>query len=127
VFDQVRKWVAHSGSGRHVGRPDLDSLNVAQGALDGLANHEKRLMVGFWAMVGAPMYTGNDLTRLNASGTAMLTHTLLAAVQRDVSGMSALPVSTTGDPIQVSALALCGTPRSTVRLLTDFCSFVCDL
>ena len=55
--------------------PDLDSLDVGQGALDGLSDGEKTAMATLWAVVGAPIYTGNDLLAMDAFGTAMLAAT----------------------------------------------------
>jgi len=43
------------------GFPDLDSLNVLQGDFDGLSNDEKQTSATLWAIVGSPIYTGNDL------------------------------------------------------------------
>jgi len=43
------------------GFPDLDSLNVLQNEFDGLTNDEKQTSATLWAIVGSPIYTGNDL------------------------------------------------------------------
>jgi hypothetical protein len=71
---------AAGGAGRG-GFPDLDSLNVLQGALDGLSADEKQTSATLWAIVGAPIYTGNDLAApLDPAGVALLTNELVLAV-----------------------------------------------
>ena len=48
-----------------LGWNDLDSLDVGDGALDGLTNDEKRSAVTLWALANAPLYLGGDLTQLD--------------------------------------------------------------
>ena len=62
------------------GRPDLDSLDVAGGSLDGLVDVERQTAVTLWAICGAPLYTGNDLTTLSDFGVALLTHPTILAI-----------------------------------------------
>ena len=80
VFPAVVPWLPYRGLGRQAGLPDLDAIDVGQGALDGLTPVEKRTYVSFWALVGAPMYTGNDLTRLTPEGAALLGHRWIRAI-----------------------------------------------
>lgn len=74
LFSQVKPWLQYSGCSNSTGRPDLDSLDVAGGIRDGLDEHEKQTAVTLWAVVGAPMYTGNDLTKITAQGIKWLTN-----------------------------------------------------
>jgi len=64
------------------GFPDLDSLNVLQGDFDGLSADEKVASATLWALVGAPLYTGNDLVAAggDAPGLALLTNDEVLAV-----------------------------------------------
>eukprot|EP01048_Picozoa_sp_COSAG05_P012153 COSAG05_NODE_1197_length_5557_cov_6.456761_3_plen_472_part_00 len=85
VFAQVVPWVPYAGHSRSTGRPDLDSLNLGNGDSawgQGLSAIEERTYASFWAIVGASIYTGVDLTLLNPKGAgfAMLTHPALAAI-----------------------------------------------
>jgi len=57
-----------------LGWNDLDSLDIGDGALDGLTNDEKRSAVTLWALANAPMYLGGDLTRLDSFGKQLLSN-----------------------------------------------------
>lgn len=70
IFNAVRPWLNYSG----LGRADPDSLDVGQGSLDGLTNDEKLTYASLWAIIGAPLYSGNDLTQLDAYGRWLYTH-----------------------------------------------------
>jgi hypothetical protein len=65
IFTQVRPWLNYTGE---IGRPDPDALDVGQGTLDGLTDAEKLSYATLWAIIGAPLYTGNDLTVLDSYG-----------------------------------------------------------
>ena len=67
---------------RPLGRPDLDSLDVGNGALDGVSDEERKSAASLWALIGGPLVTGSDLTRLTPSGLALLTHGGFLAVHR---------------------------------------------
>lgn len=75
-------WIAclRGITGPERGRPDLDSLDVAGGSLDGLVDVERQTAVTLWAICGAPLYTGNDLTTLSDFGVALLTHPTILAI-----------------------------------------------
>jgi alpha-galactosidase len=57
-----------------LGWNDLDSLDVGDGALDGLTNDEKRSAVTLWALANAPLYLGGDLTQLDSFGKQLLSN-----------------------------------------------------
>src|SRR5882762_3433503 len=65
-----------------LGWNDLDSLDIGDGALDGLTNDEKRSAVTLWALANAPMYLGGDLTQLDAYGKQLLSNDEVIAVNQ---------------------------------------------
>lgn len=83
VFRQiqaVRPWLNYSGNGPNLGRPDLDSLDVIMGELDGLNDNEKMTYATFWAIVGAPLYSGGDLTVADPFGVSLMANGLVLAI-----------------------------------------------
>jgi alpha-galactosidase len=88
LFPDEATWWRHGGNG---GWNDLDSLNVGNGAMDGLTRDERRTAMTLWATSAAPLYTGNDLTNLDAYGISLLTNPEVIAV--DQAGIPARPVS----------------------------------
>jgi alpha-galactosidase len=89
LFPRLETWWRHGGNG---GWNDLDSLNVGNGAMDGLTRDERRSAMTLWAISAAPLYLGNDLTKLDAYGLGLLTNPEVIAV--DQAGTPARPVST---------------------------------
>jgi alpha-galactosidase len=81
---------------------DLDSLEVGNGALDGLTQDEKRSAVTLWAMANAPMYLGGDLTKLDAFGKELLTNDEVLTIQQ--SGKPAQQVLGGDIPVWMSSL-----------------------
>lgn len=65
------RWLAHAGPGGWV---DFDSVNVGNGAMDGLTVHERQSYMTLWAISSAPLYIGDDLTKLDAYGRSLLTN-----------------------------------------------------
>jgi hypothetical protein len=80
------------------GVPDLDSLNVLQGDFDGLSADEKLASATLWALVGAPIYTGNDLVAAggDAAGLALLTNEEVLAVNDAALPPALTPASANG-------------------------------
>jgi hypothetical protein len=70
---------------------DLDSLNVADGAKDGITNDERQTYMTLWAIEASPLYAGDDLTTMDSYGLSLLTNTEVIAV--DQAGHAAHPVS----------------------------------
>jgi alpha-galactosidase len=91
LFPKAANWWRYTGDGGYM---DMDSLNVGNAAMDGLTKDERRTATTLWAMEAAPMYTGNDLTRLDSYGISLLTNPEVVAV--DQAGIPARPVSTSG-------------------------------
>jgi Alpha galactosidase A/Alpha galactosidase C-terminal beta sandwich domain len=88
-FTDVPAW---AGDARPGGWNNLDSLDVGNGTMDGLTNPERQSYMTLWAIEAAPLYTGDDLTRLDAFGTTLLTNDEVIAV--DQAGTPARPIST---------------------------------
>jgi len=82
-------WWRNGGNG---GWNDLDSLNVGNGAMDGLTRDERQTAMTLWAISSAPLYTGNDLTKLDSYGLSLLTNPEVIAANQ--AGTPARPVST---------------------------------
>ncbi|WP_207915430.1 hypothetical protein [Micromonospora sp. 15K316] len=92
-FDDAPAWSRWGGPG---GWNDLDSLNVGNGAMDGLTNAERQTYMTLWAISKSPLYTGDDLTRLDEYGLSLLTNREVIAVDQN-GGPPARPVTPAGD------------------------------
>ncbi|SFB37053.1 S-layer homology domain-containing protein [Cohnella sp. OV330] len=90
LFPDAAIWWRDAGP--RTGWNDFDSLNVGNGAMDGLTKDERQTAMTFWAVSAAPLYTGNDLTRLDSYGLQLLTNDEVIAI--DQAGRPAHPVST---------------------------------
>ncbi|MEU5535508.1 carbohydrate-binding protein [Streptomyces sp. NPDC020362] len=97
-FDDTPGWTRHAGPG---GWNDLDSLDVGNGAMDGLTKAERQTYATLWAVAKSPLYTGDDLTRLDDYGVRLLTNREVIAVDQG-DAPPARPV-TPSDPQQVWA------------------------
>ncbi|WP_138750820.1 glycoside hydrolase family 27 protein [Paenibacillus sinopodophylli] len=89
LFPKAEIWWRDAGPG---GWNDFDSLNVGNGSMDGMTQDERRTAMSLWAMSSAQLYTGNDLTNLDAFGLSLLTNEEVIAVNQ--AGRPAHPVST---------------------------------
>ncbi|MET8946371.1 carbohydrate-binding protein [Streptomyces sp. NPDC004542] len=97
-WDDAPGWTRHAGPG---GWNDLDSLDVGNGAMDGLTKAERQSYATLWAIAKSPLYTGDDLTRLDDYGLKLLTNREVIAVDQ-ADAPPARPV-TPSDPQQVWA------------------------
>ncbi|CAL9649086.1 alpha-galactosidase D [Streptomyces sp. enrichment culture] len=97
-WDDAPAWTDHAGPG---GWNDLDSLNVGNGEMDGLTKAERQSYATLWAIAKSPLYTGDDLTRLDSYGLSLLTNREVIAINQS-SAPPAEPV-TASDPQQVWA------------------------
>ncbi|MEU4191943.1 X2-like carbohydrate binding domain-containing protein [Kribbella sp. NPDC026611] len=88
LFPKLADWWRHAGPG---GWNDLDSLDVGNGSMDGLTKDERRTAATLWAVSAAPMYVGNDLTRLDDYGLSLLTNPEVIGVNQ--AGRPAQPLS----------------------------------
>lgn len=97
-WDDTPAWTRHAGPG---GWNDLDSLDVGNGQMDGLTKAERQSYATLWAIAKSPLYTGDDLTRLDSYGLSLLTNREVIALNQGDSP-PARPV-TPSDPQQVWA------------------------
>ena len=92
AFEAARDWAGEAGAGK--GWNDLDSLDIGSGAMDGLTSDERQTVMTLWAVSCSPLYTGDDLTKLDSAGLALLTNDEVIAV--DQAGRPAAPLA--GNP-----------------------------
>ncbi len=86
-----------------LGWNDMDTLDVGDGALDGLSDVEKQSAITIWAMANSPMYLGGDLTQLDNFAKSAFTNDELLAV--DQSGLPAVQVTGGPQPVWMSKQA----------------------
>lgn len=91
-WDDVVQWIPDAGPGHW---NNLDSLDVGNGQMDGITDVERQSYMTLWAIEGAPLYSGDDLTKLDSYGLSLLTNDEVIAV--DQAGNPAKPVSQTSD------------------------------
>ncbi|MFI6542462.1 alpha-galactosidase D [Streptomyces prunicolor] len=70
-WDDTPAWTSLAGPG---GWNDLDSLDVGNGAMDGLTKAERQSYATLWAVAKSPLFTGDDLTKLDDYGVSLLTN-----------------------------------------------------
>lgn len=88
LFPEAAIWWRDAGPG---GWNDFDTLNVGNGAVDGLTKDERQTAMTFWAISAVPIYIGNDMTNLDSYGLQLLTNKEVIAVNQ--MGRPAHPVS----------------------------------
>ena len=91
-WNDVVQWIPDAGPGHW---NNLDSLDVGNGAMDGLTDAERQSYATFWAIEAAPLLSGDDLTQLDSYGLSLLTNREVIAV--DQAGIPARPVSQNTD------------------------------
>lgn len=62
--------------------PNLDTLNVGNGEMDGLTRTERQSYATLWSIAAAPLYIGDDLTKLDAYGKQLLTNREVIAINQ---------------------------------------------
>jgi hypothetical protein len=92
-WDDAPAWSRKAGPG---GWNDLDSLDVGNGEMDGLTKAERQSYMTLWAINKSPLFTGDDLTKLDSYGVSLLTNKEVIAVDQNDSPV-ARPVTTVGD------------------------------
>ncbi|WP_328685464.1 alpha-galactosidase D [Streptomyces sp. NBC_00343] len=78
-WDDAPAWTGQAGPG---GWNDLDSLDVGSGAMDGLTKAERQSYATLWAVAKSPLFTGDDLTRLDDYGLSLLTNSEVIGVDQ---------------------------------------------
>ncbi|WP_329577195.1 alpha-galactosidase [Kitasatospora sp. NBC_01250] len=86
-FTDAPKWTSYAGPG---GWNDLDSVEVGNGDNDGLTPAERQTQLTLWAIEGAPLLLGTDLTDLDSGDLALLGNDAVIGV--DQAGHPARPV-----------------------------------
>jgi hypothetical protein len=86
-------WSHKAGPG---GWNDLDSIDVGNGAMDGLTKAERQSYMTLWAINKSPLFTGDDLTKLDDYGVSLLTNQEVISVDQNTSPV-ARPVTPVGD------------------------------
>lgn len=79
-FRDLPKWVPFAGSG---GWNDLDSLELGNGANDGLTLAQRQSAMTLWSMSCAPLILGADLTHLDPTDLTMMTNSEVIAVNQN--------------------------------------------
>ena len=87
-WNDVIRFIDDAGPGHW---NNLDSLDVGVGSMDGITDAERQSYMTLWAIEAAPLYAGDDLTKLDAYGKSLLTNDEVIAV--DQAGRPARPVS----------------------------------
>lgn len=79
-FDYVAKWQPYAGPG---GFNDYDSIEVGNGANDGISPVERKTQLSLWALGASPLILGVDLTHLDPGDLADLHNAGVLAVDQD--------------------------------------------
>ena len=91
-WDDVIPWIPDARPGYW---NNLDSLDVGDGAMDGITDTERQSYMTLWAIEDAPLFSGDDLTKLDGYGLSLLTNDEVIAV--DQAGHPAKPVDQRSD------------------------------
>ncbi len=87
-FTLLPPWAPYAGKG---GWNDPDSLELGNGAKDGMNAAERQSTMTLWAISAAPLLLGSDLTNIDPVDLKMLTNDSVLNVDR--AGIPALPLS----------------------------------
>jgi Alpha galactosidase A/NPCBM-associated, NEW3 domain of alpha-galactosidase/Alpha galactosidase C-terminal beta sandwich domain/Carbohydrate binding module (family 35) len=79
-FNQVAAWQPDGGPG---GFNDYDSIEVGNGANDGLSYAERQTQLSLWALAASPLILGTDLTNLDATDLGLLKNRDVISVDQD--------------------------------------------
>jgi len=79
-FDQAADWAPYGGPG---GFNDYDSLEIGNGAGDGLTLDERKTHLSLLSLAASPLMLGTDLTDLDPTDLGLLKNTDVLAVDQD--------------------------------------------
>ncbi|SDO91997.1 NEW3 domain-containing protein [Actinacidiphila guanduensis] len=79
-FDQVAAWAPYGGP---AGYNDYDSLEIGNGANDGLTLDERKTQMSLWSLAASPLILGTDLTHLDPTDLSLLKNTDVLGVDQD--------------------------------------------
>jgi hypothetical protein len=109
-FDQgIHPEAEHTG---FYNDPDMMVLGMP-----GLTEEQNRLHMALWAVSGAPLLVGADLTKLTPAELADLTNPALLAIDQDPAGLQAVKVSEPSQGLQVWSKPLAEAGKRAVLLL----------
>ncbi|TXL87877.1 CBM35 domain-containing protein [Streptomyces sp. IB2014 016-6] len=86
-------WTRYAGPG---GWNDLDAINVGNAAMSGLTKAERQSYMTLWAVAKSPLYSGDDLTKLDDYGLSLMTNRDVLKINQQP-GKPAKPISSVGD------------------------------
>jgi alpha-galactosidase len=109
LIDKDKPEYAGAGPG-HWNDPDM--LEVG----NGLNDTEGRAHFSLWAIMAAPLITGNDLSTMSTTTKATLTNKEVIAVNQDPLGKQGRVVDTPGSSLEVWSKELSGTNTRAVAL-----------
>ena len=109
LIDANKNQYAGAGPG-HWNDPDM--LEVG----NGLNDTEGRAHFSMWAIMAAPLITGNDLTKMSAATKATLTNAEVIAVDQDPLGQQGRVVATPATNLEVWSKVMSGTNARAVAL-----------
>lgn len=92
-WDDAPAWSRKAGPG---GWNDLDAIDVGNGEMDGLTKAERQSYMTLWAINKSPLFTGDDITKLDSYGVSLLTNKEVIAVDQSDSPV-ARPLTPVGD------------------------------
>ncbi|MER5748780.1 ricin-type beta-trefoil lectin domain protein [Streptomyces sp. NPDC002088] len=93
---------------------DPDMLMVG---MDGFTAAQNRTHMNLWAISGAPLLAGNDLTTMTSETAAILKNPEVIAVDQDARGLQGVKVAEDTTGLQVYGKVLSGTGKRAVVLL----------
>lgn len=109
-FDQgIHPEAQHTG---YYNDPDMMVLGMP-----GLSDAQNRLHMSLWAISGAPLLVGADLTRLSGASLATLTNPAVLAIDQDPLGLQAVRIASPGTGLEVWSKRLAEPGSRAVLLL----------
>jgi alpha-galactosidase len=91
---------------------DPDMLEVGRG----MSTDEDKSHFGMWAILAAPLITGNDVTKMSATTKAILTNKDVIDVDQDPLGKQGTLVGNAGTNLEIWSKQLSGTNTRAVAL-----------
>jgi Alpha galactosidase A/Alpha galactosidase C-terminal beta sandwich domain len=109
-FDQgIHPEAQHTG---YYNDPDMMVLGMP-----GLSDEENRLHMSLWAISGAPLLVGADLTKLSSASMAILTNATVIAIDQDTLGLQAMKAASPEPGLEIWSKMLVPAGRRAILLL----------
>lgn len=103
--------------------PDAQSLesyndpDMMEVGASGISTTESQAHFSLWAIAGAPLLAGNDITTMSSTTQSILTNSEVIAVDQDALDLQAIKVSEASSGLQVWSKVLSGSGQRAVALL----------